>query len=160
MISIMLVLIMLSVYFVLMRRNFYNQKKINQLLIDQNEQAAIYTRELAEANQELQTSQEEVEALNDNLSKLVHERTMHLEIANQKVMQFASVNSHTVRRYVARLLGLVYLLDTTKPTDAESMQYLQLIRQTAEEFDGVIHELNDHLSEYANGVGSGQKKEE
>jgi signal transduction histidine kinase len=84
----------------------------------------------------------EVIHLNKNLEEMVRIRT-------EKLREYSSLNSHKVRAPLARIMGLMNLIALEKKgTGNETLDnYLNLLRITADELDGIIREINTHLSE-------------
>lgn len=92
---------------------------------------------------------EEVSHLNKNLGALVKLRTEKLKDLNRKVREYSFLNSHKVRAPLARMMGLMNLINVEKPDISNNTlaQYLELLQASAEELDQVIREMNAHLSE-------------
>lgn len=95
---------------------------------------------------ELQEKNEIIESLNQNLEAKVEKRTKRLKEQNEKLREFAFVNSHVLRAPVSRILGLVNLLikSAVSQTDKEIIQYLD---ESAKELDTVTRNLSVTLRE-------------
>ncbi|GAB3223514.1 PAS domain S-box protein [Algoriphagus aestuariicola] len=76
----------------------------------------------------------------------ITDRNRHIETIekqNQNLMEIAWIQSHVVRAPLARLLGLVNLLDTeTSDLNAESKKLMGYIRDSAGELDEIIREIS------------------
>lgn len=94
----------------------------------------------------LQEKTEIIENLNQSLEAKVEKRTMRLREQNQKLREFAFVNSHVLRAPVSRILGLVNLLIRAElpKTDKEVVYHLE---ESAKELDTVIRNLSVTLRE-------------
>ena len=64
-------------------------------------------------NEEIISKGEEIRVINENLEKIVLERTKELEKKNKALEEYAFINAHKLRRPVASILGLVNLLNKT-----------------------------------------------
>ena len=73
---------------------------------------------------------------------------MHLERDHKREMllKYAYVNAHHVRGPVARILGLVALMEL-EPLTRDGKRYVQEIKSDAVELDNVIRRINDVLSD-------------
>ncbi|MEM9672343.1 MAG: 7TM diverse intracellular signaling domain-containing protein [Bacteroidota bacterium] len=133
-----------------------------QIIRNQNqvleEQIKIRTQEVTTQNQELRYQQGTIEELNkqlisysEDLEREVSSRTIELTNANKRLVQqnnrlekFASVVSHKLRGPIARILGMVNILDNTNLTDHNKKCFTHL-EMTAQGLDTVIKDLNQIL---------------
>lgn len=86
----------------------------------------------------------ELEQINQNLESEIERRTKEVVEQSEKIKAAAYHNSHRTRAPVARLLGLVDILNTEIP--AERDEIVEYIRQSAKEIDEVIIDMNEVLS--------------
>jgi signal transduction histidine kinase len=95
---------------------------------------------------ELREKNEIIENLNQNLEAKVEKRTVRLREQNEKLREFAFVNSHVLRAPVSRILGLVNLLIRSElpNTDKEVVYHLE---ESAKELDTVTRNLSVTLRE-------------
>jgi tetratricopeptide (TPR) repeat protein len=141
------ILTMLFFVLLLRSRNYQLQKERHRELAESHLQIVSYMQELEVANRQLSDSQLELKQLYSHLEEKVAERTRNLEEANQKLVQFASLNSHELRRPIARIQGLVNLLNLHQPQDPQNQAYLHLIVQCANELEKVTWDINEFLQE-------------
>ncbi len=117
-----------------------------------NEQDIILKQkdEISFQNDVLKTQKEFIENINQSLENKVLERTQELQKRNEQLQQFAFANSHTIRGPLSRILGLLNLLDL-KDTELDENMLMTNIRQSANEIDLAIKEINQILtsSEYS-----------
>jgi PAS domain S-box-containing protein len=66
-----------------------------------------------------------------------------LEQQNNDLREIAWLQSHKVRSHVATILGLIQLINYEDPADEGNFTILHGVRQSSEELDIVIHEIND-----------------
>ena len=75
---------------------------------------------------------------------MVHERTSEIKKQNERLMEYAYFNAHNLRGPVARILGLIYLLDKDFPEDGYS-DYKKMLKEAGEELDEVVREIRKRL---------------
>lgn len=68
-------------------------------------------------------------------------QTAALELQNQKLMEIAWVQSHEVRAPLARLMGLIQLLDRYESGQIDVKETLAHIRQSATELDAIVRKI-------------------
>ena len=133
------------------------QHKVRDKLYYQNlnleEIVAQRTMELSDANQELQAlneelvaSNEEVKTVNDNLEQLVLERTKKVNDQFEKISKYAFINSHHLRAPVARILGLINLINHDSK-NAINDELLIKLKESTDELDMIIKSMNRLLDE-------------
>ncbi len=138
----------------------------NEELRQQQEEMETQANLLAEQNMELQRAQNIINAQNEQLSnhniiledkiflrtKELAETNEELITHNHQLEQFAYITAHNLRSPVARILGLVSLLNHEN-LDDENIEILQHILNCTTELDRVINDLNQILE-----VKKGQQK--
>lgn len=136
------------------------QKKANVLLSEQKEEAIQQQHQISEQNGNLQLlneeiiqQKEEIEALNNHLEDLVAARTKELGIAvdnllrqNQDLQQFSYIISHNLRSPVARILGLVNVLDEKYIQNTPNATIISHLVGTTNNLDTVIKDLTQILA--------------
>jgi tetratricopeptide (TPR) repeat protein len=101
--------------------------------------------ELKRLHEEIALQQEKLAVSNEALEKTVTERTASLALQNQKLEEYAFFNAHQVRRPLANILGLAYLLEKENNLDNIYI-YVNLMYQSAKELDEIVKQLNDLLT--------------
>lgn len=88
----------------------------------------------------IQAQAEEIKSINENLEKLVKERTTELERKNKALEEYAFVNAHKLRAPVASILGLVPILDSIElsPLGKEVVSHLI---SSSEKLDSIVHSI-------------------
>lgn len=129
-------------------RNQLREHKVNLEGMVKERTSALYAsnQQLLTLNEELTASHEEVRSLNDNLEKIVLSRTERINAQLQQLEKYAHMNSHEVRGPVARILGLIDLIQM----EENRMILGELIRKlslASEELDVVIKKMNRLLEE-------------
>jgi tetratricopeptide (TPR) repeat protein len=128
---------------------------LNEELRSQQDQVVAQRDELAAKNAEIEKLYNKVIETNENLGKLVAERTAILEQQNKHLKEYAFFNAHKLRAPVASILGLVSLLERNEPTDNFS-EYIALLKQASNNLDQVTRTLNDSLHEGIDTYGKKQ----
>ncbi len=100
---------------------------------------------LEEQNRLILLQKKDIEKINNNLEKIVNERTYKIIQQQQKLREFANINSHKVRTPLARMLGLITVIEIETKPDKALIEYLPLLKSNAEELDVLLKEVNDTL---------------
>lgn len=129
-------------------RNQLREHKVNLELMVKERTSALQesNQQLLTLNEELTASHEEVRSLNDNLEKIVLSRTERINEQLQQLEKYAHMNSHEVRGPVARILGLIDLIQM-KENRMMLDELIQKLSLASEELDVVIKKMNRLLEE-------------
>ena len=100
---------------------------------------------LAQA-EELKTTNEEIEAINTNLEKLVQERSQKVIEQHDKLQEYSYFNAHKVRGPLARVLGLVNILEV-ELTKESMLDFSRMLKQAGEDLDQSIREINQIIED-------------
>jgi len=84
----------------------------------------------------------ELRSQNDSLEERVKERTSALEKQNETLRDIAWTQSHVVRAPLARLMGVVALMELEKPDETELDELLGIILSSAHELDAIITDIS------------------
>jgi signal transduction histidine kinase len=139
--GICMVVIMLGFLFFKNIHLMYEQKlhESNLKLQDKNEEILVQ-------NEKLSHQKDEIYALNNHLEAIVLEKTQKLQTRNQQLNEYAFLNAHKLRAPVATILGLYQILDATQGLDEQSI-ILQKLKETVEELDRIVHQMQLLLDE-------------
>lgn len=120
-----------------------NFDRVQQNLINSNNQLNEKAKEIEHQNEELLQIQESLSALNTDLENIVNERTAKIQIQNEILIKYSYTNAHHLRGPVARLLGLsmVYKLEQDPNPD----YFMDKMVEQANEIDEVIKQINIDL---------------
>jgi signal transduction histidine kinase len=113
------------------------RRKLKNTNIYLEEMVQKRTSELSEANEELLN-------LNENLEHLVQERTTKISSQLAKITEYAHINSHEVRGPLARIMGLIKLINATKDIH-EIIPLINKLEQSANELDEIVRKMNGLL---------------
>lgn len=134
-------------------RDITAQKIAEQQLMKINQELLDYQQLLRKNLEELYASQAKVELQKKILEEEIRERVqaqIKIIAQNEILRDIAWHQSHTIRRPVATILGLLNLMlmeGDSKPTQEESYEYLVLLSQTAVELDTVIRNIVRKINE-------------
>lgn len=107
--------------------------------------------EVLEKTIELEKNKEELQTTNERLNELVAERTKKLVEINERLVEYAFFNAHKVRGPLARILGVVKVVELHKSKSALDLisfnDYTELYKKAALELDEVVKEINLLLEE-------------
>lgn len=103
-------------------------------------------RLLVEQHELLAQQKEEIEGINNNLEQLIVDRTEKLKDHETRISQAAFINAHRVRSPLARILGLLNLVEFETDKRAACEEYLPLLKSNAEELNEMLREVSVTLS--------------
>ncbi|MEL6536118.1 MAG: 7TM diverse intracellular signaling domain-containing protein [Bacteroidota bacterium] len=126
-------------------------KESERLLQAQNERLDVLVKErtkvLQTQNTQLRRHKELVQHINQNLERMVQERTEKAKEAQQHLLQFAFLSAHELRGPLARILGLNYLLKMKAVKPEENHMILFQVDKAAQEMDYVVKEITRTLED-------------
>jgi signal transduction histidine kinase len=115
-------------------------------LEEKNEELTASGEDLRASREELLASQEELTQINENLNDLVKERTLTIIDQNKKFVHHAYINAHKVRSPLARIQGLVNLLNyETSQLTGEAQEIHRLLKESSDELDDILGEVRTNL---------------
>lgn len=116
-------------------------------------------KSLREYNKQILYQKEEIEVINNNLESMVKERTAKIMEHEKLFIEFAHINAHRVRGPLARILGLIKVIDLEPHNRIETMeQVLPAIKTNAEELSQVLKEVGTMLNNTSLSPDSGKNQ--
>jgi len=115
--------------------------RLNQELQTRDMELHETNEELRVTNEELQTAYEAIKAHNDNLDEQVKKRSKKIEEQLGLFHEYAHINSHEVRAPLARILGLVNLMEYDVDKTA-TISLISKLKESAKELDNVVRSMN------------------
>jgi len=106
---------------------------------------SIMTQERRNYEAALLEKQAEIIQVNQSLEMRVLQRTEELEKQNNRLAEYAYINSHLLRAPLSRLLGLVNLVRYSEVAGAEREHIIQQIQVAGRELDEVVAKINEAL---------------
>lgn len=97
-------------------------------------------------NKQIEEKNIKIEGINENLEKLVTERTNVIQAQNRRLKEYAFMNSHNIRGPLSRIMGLIGLMqeDNHQITQREMAE---MLKNSAKEMDEVIIDVNKQLED-------------
>lgn len=89
---------------------------------------------------------EEIRNINENLEKLVLERTIELERKNKALEEYAFINAHKLRAPVASILGLMNIFKTIR-LDAEGSHIVNRLEDSTKKLDDIVAAITKVIEE-------------
>jgi tetratricopeptide (TPR) repeat protein len=87
----------------------------------------------------------EIEKVNSNLEALVDQRTKTIQEKNEVLTEYAYFNAHQIRGPLARILGLISILDLEFSRDSFG-PYMNMLHQAGTDLDSAIKKINNMLN--------------
>lgn len=97
---------------------------------------------LQEQKAEIEAQSDQILAINNNLERIVSERTQELVNKNKALEEYAFITAHKLRAPLASILGLVTLIDRMKLNEEDKI-IVDHLNQSAKKLDDVIHSAMD-----------------
>jgi signal transduction histidine kinase len=100
-------------------------------------------------NKTIQITQqkEEIESINNNLEQLVEQRTQKIREQEKLFVEFANINAHRVRSPLARILGLLNIIELESDKYRVTNEFLPLLKTNAAELKSILDEVGDTLND-------------
>jgi signal transduction histidine kinase len=92
----------------------------------------------------------EIKRINENLERLVLERTSELETKNKALEDAAFINAHKLRSPLASILGLVNLMKSF-PMNEEMKEINLHLQESAEKLDNIVSSITETIERAGNG---------
>ncbi len=117
--------------------------RINGTLREFNMEISQKANEIETQNEELMQMQDNLHSLNTELEKLVYERTSKIQVQNEILLKYSYANAHHLRGPVARLLGLANVYRTNSSLTPDFI--IERMVDQATEIDNVVKQINIDL---------------
>lgn len=141
------IIITIVMLYIIYRIRFYvilqNQKKLQEEVLLRTKKIQSMNKEIQTQNEELRMQSEEIITTNERLESMVQERTRQLREQNEKLSEYAFINSHELRAPICRIIGLLTLLKFTDQKEHQNI--LRLLHETGIELDQISKNINSML---------------
>lgn len=104
-------------------------------------------KKLLEQHEMMAHQKEEIEGINNNLEQIIVDRTEKLKDQEIRITKFAFINAHKVRSPLARIIGLLNLIDLEKNKGSTCEEYLPKLKSNAEELNDMLREVSITLND-------------
>jgi signal transduction histidine kinase len=125
--------------------NADKMKGLNENLMQVNIEVQEKNEELRASEEKLTASGEQLQQMNEYLNRVVIERTQALLNQNKSLVQHAYINAHKVRSPLARILGLVNIINHELELKENSKDILHHLHLSATELDDILTEVRINL---------------
>jgi len=134
------ILILLTFY---LKENFLSYRESVEL---NNERLKKSTEKLMEQTDQLYQQQVELNILRNNLEQIISGKISESQNQAEILKEYSFVNSHHVRAPLARVLGLIDLIEVENKRNKSSSNVLHNIKTDAEELDDILRKINKVIS--------------
>lgn len=111
-------------------------------------------KKLLEQHEMMAHQKEEIEGINNNLEQIIVDRTEKIKDQESRINRFAFINAHRVRSPLARIIGLLNLIELEKNKNGTCEEYLPKLKSNAEELNEMLREVSITLNEIGHGEHS------
>jgi light-regulated signal transduction histidine kinase (bacteriophytochrome) len=112
---------------------------------------------LTEKNKEIEAMSKQIAVGNEKLEQLVAERTVTLENQNEKLSSYAFLNAHKLRAPLARIMGLVNLLQM-KNDGKEKPMIIGHLSSSSDELSEVVSSITKTFQDEIRSAANSQTK--
>jgi len=134
------ILILVTFY---LRENFLSYRESVEL---NNERLKKSTEKLMVQTDQLYQQQVELNILRNNLEQIISGKISESQNQAEILKEYSFVNSHHVRAPLARVLGLIDLIEVENQRNNSSSNVLRNIKTDAEELDVILRKINKVIS--------------
>jgi tetratricopeptide (TPR) repeat protein len=122
-------------------RNFYRLKHRNSEVLTLNKEIRKQRDALVEKNIKIESLHKELYEINKSLEQTVEQRTEALKDQTKHMEAYAFITAHKLRAPLARVLGIVNLLEKDIPMSDQRL-LLEHLKNASNELDGIIRSLS------------------
>lgn len=138
------VMFFVIIILLIMAISFYHTRKVNRLLVRNAATVEIQKNKLEQQAKELHANNKVTQEINTNLEKIVESRTLKITQQNTALRNYEFENSHSVRGPLARILGLISLMEVETLTEDQKL-LMARIDDSANELDEIIKNMSKIL---------------
>lgn len=128
-----------------LEQNAESMKELNEELHATNEEIQQKNEQLQASEEQLMESAEELRVINENLNTLVDERTQKLLAQNETLSHHSFIHGHKVRSPLARIQGLVNLINLEVELQERGKDLLYHLNLSANELEAILAEVGGKL---------------
>jgi signal transduction histidine kinase len=103
--------------------------------------------QLSKQNESILNQKEEIEVINEELESIINNRTQKLRTQEERMNEYARIHAHQVRSPLARIMGLVHLIDLEPDSEKALREYLPEIKSNTEELNIQLKQVSKHLND-------------
>jgi signal transduction histidine kinase len=110
-----------------------------------NEKLGKLSLDLDAKNIELNNQREELHSMQHNLKEMVEVKVDQIVKKSERLKEYAFLNAHDVRGPVARILGLINLIEKEN-VNLNTNHTIQEIKKGTQEIDNIVRRINQVIS--------------
>ncbi|MEM6299465.1 MAG: hypothetical protein AAF740_12325, partial [Bacteroidota bacterium] len=126
---------------------YLTSKQHRDELERKNRQLIKVQNEVQEQHKVMRGQSDELHRLNARLEQLVQERTQEVTQKSQALEEYAFINAHRLRAPVARILGILHLLDLTPDYASDARLYFKMLKKEIHELDDIIKTIQKTIED-------------
>jgi signal transduction histidine kinase len=134
--------VLISVTFYL-KENFISYRKSVEIT---HERLKRSSQKLLDQTKELQQQQADLNRLRNDLEKIIPGKISEAQNKAEMLKEYSFINSHHVRAPLARVLGLIHLIELEQNGQNSAHDALRNIKNDAEEIDMILTKVNTIIS--------------
>ncbi len=124
------IIVVVSFFLVVIAFQFRRQRQSNRILQEQKS--------------EIEAQADHIKLINDNLERLIDERTKELQNKNKALEEYAFITAHKLRSPLSSILGLVTLIEKMQLPEQDKV-LIQHLGKASKNLDGIIHSAMDAI---------------
>jgi signal transduction histidine kinase len=134
--------VLISVTFYL-KENFISYRESVKITHERLERSS---QKLLDQTKELQQQQADLNRLRNDLEKIIPRKISEAQNKAEMLKEYSFINSHHVRAPLARVLGLIHLIELEQNNQNFPHDALRNIKNDAEEIDMILTKVNTIIS--------------
>ncbi len=140
------VLAMLIVLTIVIYRGNRRQVQAAKVIADQKEEVESQRDKISHQNQLLEEKNREITDFNNNLERLVTERTKELQKSLYQIRKYQHNLAHNIRAPYVTLMGLINLIEDERFDSTENQKVIQALRVTGDKVELVLRDISKELN--------------
>lgn len=102
--------------------------------------------QLTRQNEAIHNQKEEIEQINEELESILNNNTERLRTQEERINEYAHIHAHQVRSPLARIMGLIHLINLEPDSEKALREHLPKIKSNADELNAQLKEVSKHLN--------------
>lgn len=142
-----IILIMIALLCAIIFIGYKRLSKASKVISEQKLEVEAQRDQLSEQHQMLADKNLEIVAFNENLEKLVKERTSELEESIDQIRKYQHDLAHNIRAPYVTMMGLIKLIKDGHFDSEENKKVIEALRTTGEKMEAVLKSISKELND-------------